>query len=142
MVQEIWRGARTTMIRQGHIGLKNLKSEVLFQTIEANLSRSTWRVSGGLGISNSSEVRHFHILWQKQQRCPIVHHITKILQNFWLTKILQNFWLTKLSKIINNGRFFFLFSFLIDCMKLRNSKMNTWICAFLFVYLFFMVFFS
>ena len=50
----------------------------------ANPVSSTQRVSGELGISQSSVVCHLHDLDKSSQNYWIELHITKILQDFWL----------------------------------------------------------
>ena len=66
---------RTSTIMQGQVGL--------------NLASSTRRVSDEFGVSQSNEVWYLHGLNKSLQRCWIVPHITKILQNFWLTQVLS-----------------------------------------------------
>ena len=63
---------------------KCVDSEIVLQAIEANLASSTQTVWGELCISYSSVVHHFYDLGI--QSCRIVHHVTKMLKNFWLFK--------------------------------------------------------
>ena len=46
-----------------------LDFKAMFQVIDANLSSTTWRVSGKLGISQSSEACHLHDLGKCIQIC-------------------------------------------------------------------------
>ena len=68
---------------------KNVDPEVVLQAIEVNPVSSSWRVSGKLGISQSSMIHHFHNLGKSIWNCRIVPHIIKILQNFWLTLVIS-----------------------------------------------------
>ena len=58
---------------------KTVDSKTVHQAIATNPSCSICRVSGELGISQSSVVRHLH---DSGKSIIIVHHVTKILQNF------------------------------------------------------------
>ena len=60
-----------------------MDSEVMLQIIKANPASSTWRVPDKIGISQSSEVHHFHNLGKIIQSCQIMLYATKILLNFW-----------------------------------------------------------
>ena len=66
---------------------KNLDSEAMLQTIEANMESINQRVSGELSISQSSVSRYLRELSKSTRSCLIVSHVTKILQNFWLTQV-------------------------------------------------------
>ena len=66
---------------------KIVDSEAIVQAIEENLVSNSRRVSGELGISQTSVVRHLHVLGKSTRRRWIVPHVTKILQNFWLTLV-------------------------------------------------------
>ena len=68
---------------------KTVDPEVMLQTTEVN---STQRVSGELGILQSSVVCHLHDLGKRIRSCLTVPHITKILQNSWLNLVLVNKW--------------------------------------------------
>ena len=52
---------------------------------KANPASNTQKVSGVLGVSQSSGLCHFLHLGKSKWSCQIVLHVTKILQNFWLT---------------------------------------------------------
>ena len=53
------------MIRQGQVGLKTMDSKVVLQVMEVNLASNPWRVSGGVGFSQSSVVHYLHYLGKK-----------------------------------------------------------------------------
>ena len=72
------------MNRQGQTGL-NLD----FKAKEPNPVSSTQKVSGELGISQSSVVHHLHDLEKVSGAAEIVLHINKILQNFRFTLLLK-----------------------------------------------------
>ena len=55
--------------------LKSMNSEAVLQAIEANPVSITWRVSGELDISQSSVVRHDHVLGKSIQSCWIAPHL-------------------------------------------------------------------
>ena len=73
---------RTTVIKKSQVSLKAWSSEAVFQVIEAKLIRSTRRVSGELGISQTSVLRHLYDLGKSICSCWIVTPVNKILQNF------------------------------------------------------------
>ena len=70
---------------------KSVDFEIVLLVIEPNPASSAQRVSGELGISQFSVVRHFDDLCKKKiksiRRCRIMRHVTKILQNFWFTLV-------------------------------------------------------
>ena len=68
---------------------KAVNSKAMLQDIKANMVSNTWRISGKLSISMSSEVCHLHDLSKSNLNSQIVPHVTKILQNLWLTLV---FW--------------------------------------------------
>ena len=68
---------------------KNVDSLAIFQAIETNPVSSALRVSGELGISQSSGVCYPHNFGKSIQSCQVVLYITKILQNFWLIQELK-----------------------------------------------------
>ena len=61
----------------------------MLQAIEAIAASSTRRVSGELGISQSSVVRQFHDRGKGRWSYQIVPHVTKILQNFRFTLVIN-----------------------------------------------------
>ena len=64
---------------------KIIDCKAMLSAVEVNPVISTQRVSGEFGILQSSVVHHFH---DYSKSCPIVPHVTKILQNFWLIQVI------------------------------------------------------
>ena len=54
---------------------KSMDPEAVLPTIEANLTSCIRRVSGELGISEPSVIRHFHDLGKSIRSCWIVPHV-------------------------------------------------------------------
>ena len=54
------------------------------ESIEANPASFPRKVSGELDILQSSVDHHLHDYGKHNKNYPLVPHVTKILQNFWL----------------------------------------------------------
>ena len=103
-------------------GGKTEYSESMLQAIEARPARSTWRVSGDLGISWSSIIHHFHNL------CKSIRSTRIVLPN--VTKILQNLWLTLVVALEGTHRKKCLFHFCKQNWKASADYTFSWIVAY------------
>ena len=85
MVQEISLRLQERYAKTG--GPKTVDSESVLQVIEGNQSNSTRRVSGNLGFSQFSVVRHLLNLDKSIHVNPIMSHMTKTFKNILLTLV-------------------------------------------------------
>ena len=73
------------MFSNNSVKLVTLKNRLVLEATETNLVSRTGRVSGELGITQSSVVCHLHNVSKSIRSRQILPYITKILKNFWVT---------------------------------------------------------
>ena len=61
---------------------KTVDSKAMFQALEPDPTSGSRRISGELGIAQSSVIRHIPNLGKSIRNCRIIPHVPEILQNF------------------------------------------------------------
>ena len=98
-IKDIYSGCKNLNDQARSSRFNSMDFEAILLTIAANPTSNTRRVSGKLNGSQCYVIRHLDDLNKSIQRCRIVPHVTKILQNFWPTQVFSLCWLSFASDI-------------------------------------------